>query len=149
MKVKFTIPGDPKGKGRHRTTRDGRSYTPRETVVYENLVKAMYYQSCGQARFGDEPLDMRVVAYYRIPESASKKKREAMINGEIRPQIKPDWDNVGKIVSDALNGIAYRDDKQIVDAQTRKFYSEQPRVVVTLQEAFCQAKGGDEHEPRT
>ena len=48
---------------------------------------------------------------------------------------KADWDNIGKIVCDSLNGIAYHDDVQIVDAQVRKFYGETPRVVVTIQEA--------------
>ena len=63
------------------------------------------------------------------------KKRELMLNRTIRPIVKCDWDNIGKIVCDALNGIAYHDDKQVVDGQVRKFYSEQPRVVVTIQEA--------------
>ena len=54
---------------------------------------------------------------------------------EIRPMKKPDNDNIVKVVQDALNQIAYRDDVQIVDCQLRKFYSENPRVVVTIQEA--------------
>lgn len=48
---------------------------------------------------------------------------------------KPDFDNIGKIVCDSLNNIAYHDDAQIVDAQVRKFFSDDPRVVVTIQEA--------------
>lgn len=58
-----------------------------------------------------------------------------MISGEIRPTVKPDWDNIGKLIADALNGIAYDDDKCIVDAMVRKFYSTDPRTVVILQEA--------------
>ena len=54
---------------------------------------------------------------------------------EIRPMKKPDNDIIVKVVQDALNQIAYRDDVQIVDCQLRKFYSENPRVVVTIQEA--------------
>ena len=53
----------------------------------------------------------------------------------IRPMKKPDFDNIGKIVCDALNDIAYHDDAQIVDAQVRKFFSDDPKVVVTIQEA--------------
>lgn len=136
MKVKFTIPGEPKGKGRHRTTKTGRTYTPEDTVMYENLIKTMYRQQCGNIRFDDnDQLDMRITAYFPIPKSVSKKKREAMINHLVRPTTKSDWDNIGKIVGDALNNIAYHDDKQIVDGQVRKFYSEEPRVVVTIQHA--------------
>ena len=39
---------------------------------------------------------------------------------------------LGKIICDALNGIAYRDDAQIVDALVRKFYSDTPRVIVEI-----------------
>lgn len=52
----------------------------------------------------------------------------------IRPTKKPDWDNIGKIVTDALNGVAYHDDAQIVDAQVRKFYSKDPRVEIIIQD---------------
>ena len=41
-------------------------------------------------------------------------------------------DNVVKIIADSLNNLAYYDDTQIVDCQCRKFYSENPRVEVTI-----------------
>lgn len=55
-----------------------------------------------------------------------------MLTGEIRPTKKPDWDNIGKVVCDALNKIAYDDDSCIVDGAVHKWYSEEPRVVVEL-----------------
>lgn len=139
MKVKFTIPGEPKGKGRPRVERNGNSVhtrTPDSTVAYENLVKTVYYQQCRRAMFEkDIPLDVRITAYYSIPESASKKKKALMESYKIRPLKKPDVDNVEKIILDSLNKIAYYDDAQVVDCMFRKFYSYQPRVVVTIQEA--------------
>jgi len=137
MKTKFTIYGEPQGKGRpnfskiagHVTTR-----TPDETVLYENLVQTEYRLQSGQRFPDDAMLDVRVFAYYSIPKSVSKKKRQAMLNHKIRPTKKPDFDNIGKVICDALNKIAYRDDSQIVDAMVRKFYSDTPRVVVTIQE---------------
>ena len=136
MKVKFVIPGDPKGKGRHRTTKMGHQYTPEQTTLYENLVKAMYYQQCKNCRFPDDAmLDVRIIAYFPIPKSKSKKVQEAMRTHKIRPIVKCDWDNIGKIVCDALNKIAYHDDKQVVDGQVRKFYGDVPRVVVVIQDA--------------
>lgn len=139
MKVKFTVLGEPAGKGRPRFRSVGsfvQTYTPEKTANYENLVKLEYRRQCGDYRFPDDtPLDMRIMAYYGIPKSASKKKRKEMLEWRIRPLKKSDWDNIGKIIADSLNEIAYKDDVQIVDGQVRKFYSDQPRVVVTIQEA--------------
>ena len=47
--------------------------------------------------------DRRIIAYYEIPKSTSKKKRREMLEHRIRPTKKPDWDNIGKIVCDSLN----------------------------------------------
>lgn len=57
-----------------------------------------------------------------------------MLSGKIRPTIKPDWDNVGKLIADALNGVAYYDDKYVVDGMARKFYAEIPHIDVVLEE---------------
>lgn len=139
MKVRFTVLGPPCGKGRPRFGRHGnfvKAYTPEKTVAYEDLVKLEYHRQCSGFRFDDtQPLDIRITAYYPIPASVSKRKRQAMIDHVIRPMKKPDYDNLAKIVSDALNQIAYKDDAQIVDGQVRKFYAEEPKVVITIQEA--------------
>lgn len=139
MTAKFVVHGEPQGKGRPRfSTVAGhvKARTPDQTVVYENLIKTEFLSQCGRIKFPDDAmLDVRVFAYYTIPSSISKKKRAAMLAHEIRPTKKPDFDNIGKVVCDSLNGIAYRDDAQIVDAQVRKFYSDSPRVVVTIQKA--------------
>ena len=78
---------------------------------------------------------MRITAYYSIPKSTSKKKRALMERFQIRPMKKPDNDNIVKVVQDALNEVAFHDDVQVVDCQLRKFYSDNPRLVVTIQEA--------------
>lgn len=144
MKVKFTILGEPAGKGRPRFRRVGsfnKTYTPEKTVSYENLVKVEYESQCGGHRFPDDvPLDLRIVAYYSIPKSVSKKKRLLMLCHAIRPMKKPDNDNVVKVIQDALNLVAYRDDVQIVDCQLRKFFSDRPRVEVTIQDAWLSSQ---------
>lgn len=137
MRAKFCIHGDPQGKGRPRfSTVCGHVHTrtPDETVLYENLVKTEYRQQVGVKFPDDAMLDVRIFAYYPIPKSVSKRKRQAMLEKRIRPIKKPDWDNVGKVICDSLNGIAYRDDAQVVDSMVRKFYSEDPKVVVTIEE---------------
>lgn len=134
MEVNFTIYGEPKGKGRPRfNTKTGHAITPKDTVNYETLVHMEYLNQCGNAKFPDDAmLDMRIKAYYPIPKSKSKKQQNLMREGIARPIKKPDMDNCIKIIADALNKIAYRDDTQIVDCQVRKFYSDNPRVEVRI-----------------
>lgn len=138
MRIEFTVPGEPKGKGRPRFARAGehtRTYTPADTLAYENVVQQQYQYQCKDEMFEKGTmLDMRIMAYFAIPKSASKKKRAQMLDEELRPAKKPDMDNIIKIIADALNKIAYYDDSQIVDTTIRKFYSDMPRVEVLIQE---------------
>lgn len=132
----FTIPGKPFGKQRPRVVNRGKfstAYTPKNTVQYENLVKLYYEQAAHGEMFPEDAmLDVRIFAFYEIPKSTSKKRRADMLANKIRPTKKPDFDNIGKIICDSLNLVAYHDDSSVVDAQVRKFYSEQPRVVVSI-----------------
>ena len=140
--VKFTVYGEPKAKGRPRVSvrksADGektfaRAYTPKQTVIYENLVKTTYQQIVGEVKLEGE-ISAEIVGVFPIPKSVSKKKRQMMINGEILHTKKIDCDNLAKIILDSLNGVAYDDDKQVVRLYVEKIYGEQPRVEVTLQE---------------
>lgn len=135
--MKFTVLGEPKGKGRPRfIPQTGRAMTPKDTANYETLVRMEYMVQCKGFKFPDDAmLDMRIMAYYSIPKSQTKKKKELMKRQLLRPIKKPDMDNVVKIIADSLNQVAYRDDTQIVDCQCRKFYSENPRVEVIIKEA--------------
>lgn len=128
--IKFSVPGNPQGKARARTGK-GFAYTPEKTVNYEALVKMLAKQATKEY-YPVEALTLGVVAYYEIPKSASKKKRAEMLRGEIRPTKKPDIDNICKIIADALNGICYKDDSQIVDVYLNKHYSDIPRVDVEI-----------------
>ena len=134
MNIIITIPGEPTGKARPRVfNRGGKSMaiTPEKTVMYENLIKMCYVDQGGHF-FGESPLNMHVTAYYTIPKSASKKKVVMMRSAEIRPTKKPDIDNVIKCIADSLNGVAYKDDSQIVTIRADKFYGEIPSVVVQI-----------------
>lgn len=137
MQVKFTVLGEPQGKGRPKFARHGNfvtTRTPDKTVLYENLIKTEYRRQCGDTMFPEkEPISITVYAFFEIPKSVSKKKAAAMLSGEIRPTKKPDYDNIGKVVSDSLNKVAYHDDAQVVDGLVRKFYSETPGILVVLQ----------------
>ena len=54
--------------------------------------------------------------------------------GLISPTKKPDLDNIAKAILDSLNGIAYKDDSQIVSLLISKKYSDRPRVEIALKE---------------
>ena len=127
MEVKFTVLGVPKGKGRPRFTRTGRTYTPKDTILYENLVATSYD---GGKLEGD--LSAKIVCYFPIPASTTKKKRELMLTEEVYYNHKPDLDNLAKIILDSLNGIAFDDDRQVVRLEVSKFYSDRPRAEVWL-----------------
>lgn len=133
MKIELTIPGKPLGKQRPRVLKKGITYTPAKTLNYETLVKQLYITQHFQKQLSG-PIRAEIKAYFQIPESASKKKKELMRAGVIRPETRPDWDNIGKIITDALNNLAYKDDKQIVEATVKKFYSDEPRVEIELEE---------------
>jgi Holliday junction resolvase RusA-like endonuclease len=130
--MKFDIPGEPMGKQRPRVTRYG-TYTPKKTVEYENWVKECYYINTDRKCLTGE-IEAEMKVYMSIPKSTSKKKRQAMLEGEVRPTKRPDLDNIAKIILDSLNGIAYNDDKQVVSCKIEKWYGEVPRVEVTLEE---------------
>lgn len=142
--VELMIPGDPMGKQRPKFNRWTKSaHTPEKTMSYETYVKELYVTN----RFPmlEGYIQVGITAFYRIPKSTSNKKRQQMLNNELLPDKKPDLDNVAKIICDALNAIAYLDDKQIVSLTVNKFYSEQPCVVVKLnqinkEELLCQGK---------
>lgn len=146
----FVVDGKPQGKARARTFYNpklGRvqSMTPENTVLYENLVKQSFTQQADKdARwFNKEPLAMYITAYYPIPASTSKKNRQLMCTGVLMPTKKPDIDNIAKVICDALNGVAYGDDTQIIKLSMVKTYTEeQPRVQVLIEEI----KGGADNE---
>ena len=139
-KIAFTVAGEPKGKERPRFCHNGQIYTPKQTTTYEQQIIFDYYKQCGNVKFDENSqLELFVKAYYKIPKSASKKKRMAMLSEEIRPTKKPDGDNILKAVADALNGVCYKDDKSIVKMSIEKFYSDVPRIEVIVQEV--QANG--------
>ena len=136
----FNIPGKPQGKARARTFYNpklgrSQSITPEKTVLYENWIKKCFIAQCGSkpGYFDKEPLMIHICAWFEIPKSTSQKKAEQMAKGQLRPTKKLDADNIAKAVCDALNGLAYHDDTQVVDLQIIKRYTEyRPRVAVLI-----------------
>lgn len=133
--INFTVWGNPQGKKRPRFARQGnyvRTYTDKETVSYENLVKLSFINSGCEKYVGEIPLKVEIDFYMSIPKSTSKKKYIKMLSNEIRPLKKIDLDNGIKIILDALNKVAFDDDKQVIEVSARKFYSDTPRTEVKI-----------------
>ena len=130
--MRFFVPGDPVGKQRPRVA-NGHAYTPSKTKDYENTV-ALFCKNAmhkdGYKRVEHGPVEVEIIIWYRVPKSVSKAKQTAMLHGDMMPLNRPDIDNVVKAVLDAINGIAYRDDAQVVKLSASKAYAENPGVFV-------------------
>lgn len=136
----FEVIGKPVGKARARTFYNpklGRmqSITPENTILYENLVKQSFITAVNRRWFNKEPLKVYITALFPIPKSTTKKDLKLIEEGELLPTKKPDADNIAKVICDALNGVAYGDDTQIVRLVVEKrFTMEEPKVIVYISE---------------
>lgn len=131
MTYTITIPGEPVAKARPRMTKHGHTYTPKRTVDYERMVQTLFHAEHGSPKL-EGALTLELDLYFSIPKSTRKKDVPAMRTGQIRPTKRPDLDNILKAISDALNGVAYKDDSQIVAAVVQKFYGDEARAEVRI-----------------
>lgn len=133
--IEIIVPGEPVAQGRPRfTTQHGfaRAYDPKRSRDYKNYVMQMASQvEINQVFTG--PVEMTVNVYRQIPKSWTKKKQRQAEEGIVRPTLKPDVDNYVKAIKDALNGIAYVDDSQVVALFVSKHYSFEPRVYIRIE----------------
>ena len=137
MHVTFKVEATPVGKGRPKFARRGNfvsTYTPTKTRDYEDLIREAARKAMGT----NEPLKTPVAAYIYItvpiPQSYSKKRFKACLEGIERPCKKPDCDNVMKAFLDAMNGIVYDDDSQVVSLHGTKVYGTVGLVEVLVKE---------------
>lgn len=133
----FTVPGVPVAKGRPRVTIRGgrpRAYTPEKTEKYENLVRLAFIEKYGETVPASGPITIEIDAFFPIPKSFSKNKRQRALLGLIQKTTKPDLDNVQKAILDGLNGVAFADDSQIYEIHARKAFSTTPRADIVITE---------------
>ena len=133
--IAFEIPGPVVGKQRPKFARVGaftRTYTPEKTVAYENLVKHYAAEAMDKAAPWEMPVVLKIAVYRTVPASTSKKNRAAALAGTLRPANKPDCDNIAKAIADAMNGIVYKDDAQIVELSVVKRYGERDHAAVMV-----------------
>ena len=130
--ITFAIPGVCVAKGRARTLKSGRSYTPAKTANYAARVAAIGKLAMGDEPPAEGPLSLTLIVHLPIPASWSKAKQASALNGTVWPVSRPDVDNYAKNILDALNGIVWADDSAVVSLTCTKIYSDDPRAVVRV-----------------
>jgi Holliday junction resolvase RusA-like endonuclease len=134
--VTFTVDGDPVPKGRPRFARRGQfvqTYTDAKTIDYETQIAMRARHAIGSTKPLEGALSVFLYLRYTVPASYSKKRKEACLKGVEYPK-RIDIDNVYKSVTDAMNGIVYVDDSQIVEAHIKKVYAEKSGANIMVQE---------------
>ena len=125
--MKITILASPKGKSRPRTvSKGGRTwtYTPSSTTHLENLIRDKVAE-CAEYFDADVPIKLEATFYLEKPKSVSKKR--------IYPAVRPDFDNLAKLLTDSLEKFVYKNDAQIVDCYIKKRYGFPPRIEVSVE----------------
>ena len=122
----FEVEGKIVGKQRPRVNMyTGNVYTPNKTKDYEEWIKQSFFLKYPRFKILENRVKIEIVAYLKIPQKTSKANTELMLNDKISPLKKPDIDNIGKVVLDALNNFVIKDDIQVSKISIEKRYGEE------------------------
>ena len=139
--VSFAVIGEPFGKKRPRANiicGHAHMHNDPENERYELKVLNGFINAYGKRIepmfVKDTQLIATIEAHYSMPKAFSKKKREMARLRQLRPTKKPDCDNIAKSVLDALNGVVYYDDSQVVELVVKKFYDDNAYVAIEIGE---------------
>jgi Holliday junction resolvase RusA-like endonuclease len=133
----FTVYGEPVAKGRPRFAKRGnyvQTYTPVKTKSYEDEVRLLATKAKGSGITLEGSVSVFIYISFSVPQSYSKRKREACLSGETKHTKKPDLDNVAKAIIDGMDGIIFKDDSQIINLHVTKVYAEVGKVEVLIRE---------------
>jgi Holliday junction resolvase RusA-like endonuclease len=136
IELEFTIPGEPKPKGRGRAsvvkgTNRARIHTPDKTREAEQTLAARALPFRPDEPW-DCPIHLDVIFVLPMPKTMSKWKVEAVEAGCFFHTKKPDRDNLLKLLKDALNGLMWIDDSQVCSGTEQKVYGHVPRTWVRM-----------------
>lgn len=137
LMVNFTVYGIPQGKARPRFRKIGnfvQTYTPAKTKSYEDEIKMFAKAAMGATEPLETPVEVFLYIRNTVPASYSKKRTEACLSGQEKPINKTDIDNIAKAFLDGMNGIVYKDDRQVVELHAKKTYAEIAAVEVLVKE---------------
>ncbi|MFZ3181650.1 MAG: RusA family crossover junction endodeoxyribonuclease [Methylocystis silviterrae] len=125
--IAFTIPGEPIAFARSGGNGKVR-FTPKRQRDFMALVKLAAHKAMRDTPPLAGPIELTIRATYLVPSSWPKKRAA---NARWRTS-KPDADNIAKIVSDAINEIAFADDAQVASLIVQKRYGPLAGVTVTV-----------------
>ncbi|WP_225423555.1 RusA family crossover junction endodeoxyribonuclease [Levilactobacillus suantsaii] len=132
--ARLVIHGEPVPAGRPRFS-NGHAFDPKRSRDYKRFVGQEAKMKYHGPLLRNDPLKVDVKVYRHVQRSVSKVERTRRISGEHRPIVKPDASNYLKLIEDALTGIVWEDDNLITDVSCSKYYSDEPRIEVTVTEA--------------
>lgn len=121
----MTFPITPVAKGRPRFTRQGHAYTPKKTEMFEKALRLEARSEMAERGLSIFKNALTIDLIFCLPKPKSAKRE--------RPTTRPDLDNYIKGVLDALNGITWEDDSQIVELTACKQYGGQ-QIILTIEE---------------
>ena len=132
----FIIEGNPRGQGRPRATRRGNHasvYEAKEDTVYKQNLAAQVVAQRPHFIGVDIPIELSVVCYMLRPKYHFGTKGIKERFTDVRPLGKPDVSNLLKAIEDALNGIVWHDDSQIIKVTTEKYYADtKPHITIEV-----------------
>jgi len=120
-RLTFRVVTDPVAKARPRASFRGgqaRIYTPAKTKDAEWRIRTTFCETFPQHEAWVGPVSLAITALLAMPQSIPKKRRDSAL-----PVTRPDVDNYLKTVLDALNGVAFKDDSQVVSVACSKRYA--------------------------
>lgn len=133
--IRITVTGEPVAQGRPRfSTVNGfpMTYDSLKNKDWKQYAKMIAAESMMGKPLLEGPLVMQVNVFRGIPSSWSKKKQLQAAEGSLRPIGRPDVDNYVKSAMDALKGVVWVDDSQVVSLTAYKFYSKTPRIDLSV-----------------
>lgn len=128
--VIFTVPGHTVPWARMGGGKTVVPFIPAKQRSFMGVIKLFCQRALRGRRPLEGPLEVSIQAIYLRPKSHTRARREAP--GAQWKGSKPDADNISKIVKDALNTIAWRDDGQIASLHVWKMYGDTPRLTVKI-----------------
>ena len=135
MIYEFEVPGKVVGKGRPRlNSYTGVVYTPTKTKDYETLVEQYFLLKYPRFKILEGRIKVSIIAYFSIPKATKKADIEQMLENNISPTKKPDIDNIVKVVLDAMNKFAFKDDNQITKIDVEKKYALEDKIYIKIEE---------------
>lgn len=133
--ITFEIPGEVVAQGRPRATRRGggvRMYDPPKSAAYKKHVAEVGKKHAPSEPL-EQPLMVKINIYRQYLKSWTKKQRQDAEGGALLPVTRPDLSNYCKGIEDALNGIIWKDDSQIVSLTLEKHYAERSYAFIEIQ----------------